>query len=766
MVETNIRILSGGPNLSLPVRLIRVTSTQDRVDVMELACSRLKSRLHLAAVVHPRIPSSLLVVSGMHVDGKTFLEEDWQLTIEDSGDHAPLNLSDELGRQTIPDLVERMLLGAIAKRGRRWVIAGRPRHFYEPDSYMTLEGISGFRRIAVSAFFIENSGVGAACDFQSSFFAAETLAWFFPLGVSKDESSRRRERFDRLALRQRGQGTLLHTRKNVRTVCYFAEAPDGATCGSTGQIRLKGQTYGSLYDYYQATGSTDVGASDRAIKVSFPMGVGSVWVAAKFVRLSIFNDALPRKLETTIHLKPSERRGATLQFWSELGDNTLGSGWPRFESGLWAPPKSKYWLIQPPALLFGKGTELRPSNGVGSYREYWGQRTQTLHNAGCFFVPPTFPRVVHCAHPESISTEAVRALLKDICDWLKKWTGKTIEAQAFPYKNVQDGTAQVLAQATPGLLLFIMNDESNAYATVSTELHERRPKHMNYRTLLEHYTFLREGCWNRRDRRNDMRKGRLKWDAFSGLLAIDLLQLHDGVPWGIQRGKFEGILVIDVGHDRRHYGISLMLCRAEGCAPQFRIETEIRTKTDVKHEAINAEVLRDEIVRLFRKTFPRNPTPLDSLLVLRDGKFCGGELDALEEAIRQLKDIKLIAADARVCSANLAKDSSTQVRLWDVRSPSSIENVPEGTALEITSEHIILANTGGTTLRQGTAEPIALSAIQDTTSGRHRDVADTCFCGAQLNWSQPRMAARLPLPLSRTDEELIKCAQEEVRHQR
>jgi hypothetical protein len=706
----------------------------------------------------------LLVVSTSPISKKTFVEDDWQLTIEDSGNHVSLNLNDSLGQQTVPDLVERMLLAAIAKRGQRWTIAGRPRHFYEPNPYLTLDEISGFRRIAVSVFFIEDIGVGAACDFQSSFFTAETLAWFFPLDSSKNENSRRRDRFDKLASRQRGQGTLLHTRKGMRTVCYFAEAPDGATCDSTGQIRLKGKTYGSLYDYYKANGSTDVNAGDRAIRVSFAMGVGSVWVAAKFVRLSIFNDALPRKLEATIHLKPHERRDATLRFWSELGENALGSGFPRFEDGLWAPPKSKYWLIQPPALLFGKGTELRPSNGVSSYKDYWGQRTQTLHDAGCFFVPPTFPRVIHCAHPESLSGEAVRTLLKDICNWLKKWTGKAIEAQALPYKNVQDGTTQVLAQLTPGLLLFIMNDEPNAYANVSTELHERRPKHMNHRTLLEHFGFLRDGCWIARERRNDMRRGRLKWDAFSGLLAIDLLQLHDGVPWGIQRGKFEGVLVIDVGHDRRHYGISLMVCRAKDSAPQFRIETEIRTKTDVKHEAINHEVLRDEIIRLFRKTFPRNPIPLDSLLVLRDGRFCGRELESLQDALTQLKQDKLIGPDARICTAELAKDSAMQVRLWDVKGPSLVENVSEGTAIEITRKQIILANTGSTTLRQGTAEPIALTGIQDL--GSLRDAAETCFYGAQLNWSQPRMAARLLLPLSRTDEELIKCAQEEVRHQR
>src|ERR1700686_3935745 len=98
MVETNIRVLRGGTDISLPIRMVHVSSTQDRVDLMELACSRLKSRLHLAAVVHPHAPDKLLVVSASPISTKTFVEDDWQLTIEDAGNHDPLSLNDSVGQ--------------------------------------------------------------------------------------------------------------------------------------------------------------------------------------------------------------------------------------------------------------------------------------------------------------------------------------------------------------------------------------------------------------------------------------------------------------------------------------------------------------------------------------------------------------------------------------------------------------------------------------------------------------------------------------------
>jgi hypothetical protein len=91
-----------------------------------------------------------------------------------------------------------------------------------------------------------------------------------------------------------------------------------------------------------------------------------------------------------------------------------------------------------------------------------------------------------------------------------------------------------------------------------------------------------------------------------------------------------------------------------------------------------------------------------------------------------------------------------------------VQNVPEGLAVEISADCVILANTGRATLHQGTAEPVALTSRSKAAD--LRGAAQTCFFGAQLNWSQPRIAARLPLPLSRTDEELKKRAEEEARH--
>lgn len=61
--------------------------------------------------------------------------------------------------------------------------------------------------------------------------------------VPLQEREHRRKQFEALTGRQQGQkGTLLYDAGSTQTVCYFASAPHGKTCATTGKIRVKGST--------------------------------------------------------------------------------------------------------------------------------------------------------------------------------------------------------------------------------------------------------------------------------------------------------------------------------------------------------------------------------------------------------------------------------------------------------------------------------------------------------------------------------------------
>ena len=258
----------------------------------------------------------------------------------------------------------------------------------------------------------------------------------------------------------------------------------------------------------------------------------------------------------------------------------------------------------------------------------------------------------------------------------------------------------------------------------------------------------------------NLRRGGQKWDQYVQMIALDVLQQMDGIPYRIPSlGQFEAQLAIDVGYDRRHVAISLLVARDRTANPSFRIVTEVHAKTDHKLETINPTILSDMIQQMFGKVFRGKFESLRSLLVVRDGEFRGQERTGIYQALLQLKDKGFLALDAATALAELHKTSQKNIRLWDRVSESVILNPLECHAVVLSPNLAALVTTGEGTLHQGTAEPMTLACEGD--GGSLRRVVEATAIGAQLNWGSPGVAQRLPLLFKRTDEELeIRYSQE------
>jgi hypothetical protein len=99
-----------------------------------------------------------------------------------------------------------------------------------------------------------------------------------------------------------------------------------------------------VYDYYAKTAPhLKISPQDRAVWVSFLKGKGDVPVAAKLLRLRVFNDAVPESLKLVIPMAPRDRREFVFAFWRELGADILANLGASFENGLWSPPKERFW---------------------------------------------------------------------------------------------------------------------------------------------------------------------------------------------------------------------------------------------------------------------------------------------------------------------------------------------------------------------------------------------------------------------------------------
>ncbi|MBI4322045.1 MAG: hypothetical protein HY675_26430 [Chloroflexi bacterium] len=112
----------------------------------------------------------------------------------------------------------------------------------------------------------------------------------------------------------------------------------------------------------------------------------------------------------------------------------------------------------------------------------------------------------------------------------------------------------------------------------------------------------------------------------------------------------------------------------------------------------------------------------------------------------------------------LHKDTLKNLRVWDIHGDDNVDNPLEGKLVELNKHMVLVSSTGAATLHQGTAEPLLVMG-----NGRCSSVMDAAmaiFDSAQLNWSNPRVAQRLPLPLKRTDDALIARAAQEIRRLR
>ena len=314
-----------------------------------------------------------------------------------------------------------------------------------------------------------------------------------------------------------------------------------------------------------------------------------------------------------------------------------------------------------------------------------------------------------------------------------------------------------------GIVVFVLNNEPAAYYEVAFQLERWRVKRITESVLREHYRYLKKGCWNKRKKVLDPALGKRRWGDFVNLNALAVLQLLEAVPFRLDRADpYEAQLFIDVGHDRRHFALSLLIARSKDKDPSFHIISRAYIKTDPQQETINPRILAEQTVELFEAVLRRTSDPLESLLVLRDGRFCREEYKGIDDAIKTLKDKGELSKDARVDVADFRKDSLKAVRLWEIDdNTGAIDNPLEGNAVQLNDQMIVVASTGAATLHLGTAQPYMI--VGNRRCSDVIDVARATFAGAQLNWSSPRVAQRLPLHAKRADEDLKERAAQEIK---
>ncbi len=767
MLETNIRIVYPGASLYVLVRKVEVVGSDLSPDLIERACGKLRYHHGIAAVRENGTASTLLVAATRPIPHIRLTDDEWEIEVIDQSENSErLFLTSPKGAIAIPLLIERALSSRLERLPDFWSLDS-PRIWYAARPFKTYDDIHAYRRYEFGTVLIDNVGIGIAVDVGTAFFTAHSLAYYFDPNVSTYQRKQRQNAFERLTNRQSGQkGTLLYDYGRSKSKCYFEQAPAGMTCATTGLIRAKGQSYSSLTEYYeQMYPKLEFNADGPAVRVSFPGIERPTPVAAEKLFIRVMNDALPRAMQSIDKIDPAERRRFVQKFWDCLDVRPFGQVAPGISQTFWQPDAERTYQFCLSPLSFGNQHTLPAPASADQdiYRRHYRQRVKDLRTHGCYSVPPTLTRVLHVALPEFVDREVGKHLADDLVAHIHTWTHIPIEPKLIFYTSVTHAVEQLQAatQGQSSCVLFVLNDESTAYYDIAFRLNHWRVKRMNTATLCRQYQYFCEGYTSRNQSRPDKQKGEKRWLDFIEKNALAVVQLLDVLPFRIpQVGTYEALLAIDVGHDRRHLALSVLVARPACKKKSFELVTNVHVKSDHQHESINPIILRDQIVELLNDVLGRRAEPLASLLVLRDGRFCGQEIQGIDDAIENLKTWSLIEHEALVDLIEVRKDTMLPIRLWNIQE-DQVTNPLEGWGVQLNTSMVVVTSTGAATLTQGTAAPYLVVG-----NGRCADVgtaAQATFDATQLNYSSPGVAQRLPLPLKRTDEELQARAAQEIR---
>lgn len=739
MTETNIRIVNYGQQLHLDVQRVQLHTSDSDPDLLEKACRFLRMHHALAAVPQDRGDKPcLLVATRAPLSGFVLSGDDWRVEVCDI-DQVRLRMSDEQDARLIARLFERYYQVQLRQSTNMWTLDS-PRIWYEAMPFHVEKEIGATRRFHVSVVPIAGEGLGIVIHVSTAFFSVETIADFFDDHLSQSEQAYRQRRFEQLLARQHGQkGTLIYDLGNSHHKCYFREFLKGATCATTGPVPVNGVTYPSLHAYYECRRPDAKISPDAPVaRVSFSGLDRPVKVAADHLRLRVMNTSLPKALQQLDKIVPCEREQLTNRFWTSLDDHLLGKG---LMPGLWRPPATLVAKLPLPSLRYGQGGVLPTptEQDASAFRAHFHSRLSRLNRFGCYHVPPTLKREIVVAHPEKLDKRTAEELAGSLIERLSQWTRKQMTYETVAYGSVSEAIATLNAREA-GMVVFIFEDtEPETYYLLSAELRDWRIKRITLSTLLSRY----------RDR------------SFLDMNALDVLEQLQCVPWTIDTDlNYQAHLAIDVGVDRRYFALSLLICRPERYRVNFWIDSLICPKPDHRRETIEHDLLRDQTVKLWLRVLHHRPDPVESLLILRDGRESGHESEAVREAQGELVRLGLLASTAKVDIIDFAKKSLKDIRLWQ-HDEATLDNVLEGTALFVDKRTVVLANTGAATLHQGTVEPLVLTA-PDVSVDMLKVVNDV-FSTAQLNWSSPRAAKRLPIAISRADQELETRRAQEIR---
>jgi hypothetical protein len=740
------------------VRRVRIETGSEHDDLSQVVCSMLRRRERIVAVPAPGATGEVLILGEGSIP-RSVNGADFRATLHDPRTTEVLDCAIQDDQRILAELVEKAIVREFETAGHYWRVHSSARFWYDDSPRTIVDGIEVIPRLSFSVLPLSAGKFGVAIDVGSLFRGAWTVADFFDSSLSDNERDRRQRRFQRLRGRGEGRkGTLLYdTGESMVNTCYFDRFAEDTSCGSVpGFNGAK-----SLFDYCRRKyPKQPLSANDSVAFVRFKGLRRAVPVPAKWLRLriSLGREQMPKAIRQAVAASPSIRKQACVSLWERFGSAVLASIGFCDQRTLWRPLAHEREQLACPTLLFGQGrTVLPPAKKTESeYRRYFHERSEKLKAGGVFRFEPYRDRTIHMVTP-SWDDGLERFFAKSFQDRLCDYTGLPFQIQSVRADTPEEAVERLNAMR-PGTAIIVFDPRSTdqaAYSLLSYELRGWTIKRLTRQTVESRWSDLTMA-----GRTEDRRKAERNWNSVIELSALDVLDQMDATLWRVDQFGYDACLCIDVGQERRHFALSLLVCRETDCdTPLLRL-TRHWLKADHQHESINPVVLAKSVEDLLTSFGMRPFKPMESVLVLRDGHECGDELSGLSKGLETWKRTGVLQQSAKIDVVDVHKHSMRGIRFWRPDGPSAL-NVIEGQAIYPSNQVAYVCCTGAATLSPGmTADPCVLVARGDADVKR----ATRAYFGlAQLNFSTPSRAHRLAQPLREVDAILTDCQMRNMR---
>ena len=770
--STFTRIVKPGKDLAMEVQIIKLKNHNNLSGKqIQTICSALGNHHKIAATPY-RIDGmqAIAVNANMNVpcDSKQVdnnKKEKLTVTFDFSSSNVILQFSNPAHRQMLADLYVRNLVIRINNTHiYKRISSDSHRIFYERKAFYKERDIGAFRRFALSDVIIDDVGIGINIAVSTAFFSLKSVAQYY----SEGNQERLHELMDRMSLNTNNKnnqgrerrGTLTFYAPNRIQTCYFEKFLVGETCGSSYPNTIEGKRYENLMEYYEKEEGF-IKHDDSVAVVSF-RELSNVRVPAKKLYVRVFNDKLPWTLSNTDKIDPENREYEVNKFWDSIGEKPNGNNYNDFQSNrFYKPSPNRSGVIKLPGLVFGKNGKsqnmiLPAPNRLNykSYKEHFQNRKRYLDRYGCYHVPPTIEQEIYFPFPESANLpESLKErLASDVCNKVSQLTNSDIEYIMSDFSRHIEAayTLKQEAEDETGMTVFTFDGRNPAaYYQISSELSGWGLKRLTVKELKKKYRLLQEGKQN-------------KWDSYIDLIAYDVIQEMNCVPWVLTKKlNYDIHLAIDVSEKFKYYNLSLMIQNEDMPFPIFLNNTY--RKTDDYRETINAEFLEDGIRSILEDARYNIGDTLNSknMLIYRDGKDCEKEFFTIQKIIPNLIETGFLNTDLQWDFVEYRKSMMQKLRIYDNFNGKAYRAL-EGAYFDVhTNDWTIIATTGAATVRQGTPKPIS---VKNTfTNGDLAKIREDLFLASQYNFSSPSVAQRLSHPLKKADEELQKKMAEEVK---